>query len=214
MVAALPVPFWNTSAGGVGWPSATLLACAGAEPAALLADDYPAGRSRPVRRLWHHDPYAARYDSAETSFFWTALRRHRHELSCRWWSPSVRLDMDATLCLTSTSGHLLAIMFDMAESSVLQPFAYIGVGTSAGRFPVLRRPGDGCDAGRRRDRHRRRPFTWRACRPAPPRLIPADCCPGRQTRHRHRHRSAIVESLPFTSSTAQLKTARCRGWFP
>ena len=40
--------------------------------------------------------------------------------------------MMATLCLTSTSGHFLLIKaFDMAEASVLQPFAYIGVVTSA-----------------------------------------------------------------------------------
>ena len=38
----------------------------------------------------------------------------------------------ATLCLFSTSGHFLLIKaFDMAEASVLQPFAYIGVVTSA-----------------------------------------------------------------------------------
>lgn len=38
----------------------------------------------------------------------------------------------ATLCLTSTGGHFLLIKaFDMAEASVLQPFAYIGVVTSA-----------------------------------------------------------------------------------
>ena len=38
----------------------------------------------------------------------------------------------ATLCLTSTGGHLLLIKaFDMAEASVLQPFANVGVVTSA-----------------------------------------------------------------------------------
>ena len=38
----------------------------------------------------------------------------------------------ATLCLTSTGGHFLLIKaFDMAEASVLQPFDYISVITSA-----------------------------------------------------------------------------------
>ena len=38
----------------------------------------------------------------------------------------------ATLCLTSTGGHFLVIKaFNMAEPSMLQPFAYIGVVTSA-----------------------------------------------------------------------------------
>ena len=38
----------------------------------------------------------------------------------------------AMLCLTSTGGHFLLIKgFDMAEASVLQPFAYIGIVTSA-----------------------------------------------------------------------------------
>ena len=38
----------------------------------------------------------------------------------------------ATLCLTSTGGHFLVIKaLDMAAASVLQPFPYIGVVTSA-----------------------------------------------------------------------------------
>ena len=38
----------------------------------------------------------------------------------------------ATLCLSSTGGHFLLIKaFDMAEASVLKPFAYVGVVTSA-----------------------------------------------------------------------------------
>ena len=37
----------------------------------------------------------------------------------------------ATLCLSSTGGHFLLIKaFEMAETSVLQPFAYLGVVTS------------------------------------------------------------------------------------
>ena len=50
------------------------------------------------------------------------------------WSPLQGNDWIwmATLCLTSTGGHFLLIKgFDMAEASVLQPFAYIGVITSA-----------------------------------------------------------------------------------
>jgi len=36
------------------------------------------------------------------------------------------------LCLTATGGHFLLIKaFDMAEASVLQPFAYFGIATSA-----------------------------------------------------------------------------------
>ena len=38
----------------------------------------------------------------------------------------------AMLCLTSTGGHFLLIKaFDLAEASVLQPFAYFGIATSA-----------------------------------------------------------------------------------
>ena len=50
------------------------------------------------------------------------------------WSPLQGNDWIwmATLCLTSTGGHLQLIKaFDMAGASVLQPFAYIGVVTSA-----------------------------------------------------------------------------------
>ena len=37
-----------------------------------------------------------------------------------------------TMCLTSTGGHFLLVKaLDMAEASVLHPFAYIGVVTSA-----------------------------------------------------------------------------------
>ena len=79
---------------------------------------------------------AARHDSAETSFFWTSIvgAAGMTLVVPLAWSPLQGNDWIwmATLCLTSTGGHFLLIKaFDMAEASVLQPFAYIGVITSA-----------------------------------------------------------------------------------
>ena len=79
---------------------------------------------------------AARHDSAETSFFWTGIvgAAGMSLVVLLAWSPLQGNDWIwmATLCLFSTGGHFLLIKaFDMAEASVLQPFAYIGVVTSA-----------------------------------------------------------------------------------
>ena len=74
--------------------------------------------------------------SAETSFFWTGIvgAAGMSLVVPLAWSPLQGNDWIwmATLCLASTGGHfLLTKAFDMAEASVLQPFAYIGVVTSA-----------------------------------------------------------------------------------
>ena len=79
---------------------------------------------------------ATRHDSAETSFFWTGIvsAAGMSLVVPLAWSPLTGNDWIwmATLCRTSTGGHfLLTKAFDMAEASVLQPFAYIGVVTSA-----------------------------------------------------------------------------------
>ncbi len=79
---------------------------------------------------------ATRHDSAETSFFWTGIigATGMSLFVPLAWRPLQSNDWIwmATLCLTSTCGHFLLIKaFDIVEASVLQPFAYIGVVTSA-----------------------------------------------------------------------------------
>ena len=74
--------------------------------------------------------YAARKDSAATSFFWTGT------VGCLvttiigigYWQPMSTPDWGwmATLCLTGASGHWLLIKtYEVAEASAVQPFAYL-----------------------------------------------------------------------------------------
>jgi drug/metabolite transporter (DMT)-like permease len=74
--------------------------------------------------------YAARRDSAATSFFWTGTvgAVFMTAIGIWFWEPMVPLDwvMMALLCLTGASGHFLLIKcYDMAEASAVQPFAYL-----------------------------------------------------------------------------------------
>ena len=73
--------------------------------------------------------YAARRDSAETSFFWTgvggAIRVSIIEPF--FWLPPGGLDWlwMATLCVTGIGGHFLLIKaYNVTEASTVQPFAY------------------------------------------------------------------------------------------
>ncbi len=74
--------------------------------------------------------YAARRDSAATSFFWTGTvgAVFMTVIGIWFWEPMVPLDwvMMALLCVTGASGHFLLIKcYDMAEASAVQPFAYL-----------------------------------------------------------------------------------------
>ncbi|MGI9368258.1 MAG: DMT family transporter [Ruegeria sp.] len=73
--------------------------------------------------------YAARRDSAATSFFWTGVAGAMI-MSCIgvwFWEPMSARDWAwmAVLCVTGVSGHWLLIKcYEMAEASAVQPFAY------------------------------------------------------------------------------------------
>ena len=142
MVAALSVPFLGERVGWRRW----LAISAGFGGVALALDPRgsPFGPQMiiPLVGAIQFAAYgimtriAARHDSAETSFFWTGIvgAAGMSLVVPLAWSPLQGNDWIwmATLCLTSTCGHFLLIKaFDMAEASVLQPFAYIGVVTSA-----------------------------------------------------------------------------------
>ena len=119
--------------------------------------------------------------------------------------------MDDDPCLASTCGHFLLLKaFDMAEASVLQSFAYIGVATSAVvGFPFFADPVTAAMLTVGGIVNAARPFTFWAsvCRPAPPRMIPADQLPW--PAGRGIDTATVIQQLsnspPFTSSTAQLK---------
>ncbi|MEM9581103.1 MAG: DMT family transporter [Pseudomonadota bacterium] len=74
--------------------------------------------------------YAARRDSAETSYFWTGVSG-AVLTSCAgiwFWEPMTAMDWMwmALLCLTGAGGHFLLIKtYDVAEASAVQPFAYL-----------------------------------------------------------------------------------------
>ena len=74
--------------------------------------------------------YAARQDSAATSFFWTGVVG-AIAITCVgvWtWQPMAAPDWGwmALLCLTGASGHYLLIRtYEVAEASAVQPFAYL-----------------------------------------------------------------------------------------
>ncbi|MBO6884829.1 MAG: DMT family transporter [Marivita sp.] len=74
--------------------------------------------------------YAARKDSAATSFFWTGTvgAVFMTLIGIWFWEPMVPIDwaMMALLCITGATGHYLLIKcYDVAEASAVQPFAYL-----------------------------------------------------------------------------------------
>ena len=74
--------------------------------------------------------FAARKDSAKTSFFWTAIAGGAAMVVIGpfFWLPPIGSDWGwmALLCLTGTGGHYLLIKaLDAAKASTIQPFAYL-----------------------------------------------------------------------------------------
>jgi drug/metabolite transporter (DMT)-like permease len=74
--------------------------------------------------------YAARRDSTATSFFWTGVvgAVAMTPLGLRNWEPMIGSDWVwmVTLCVTGASGHWLLIkVYEVAEASAVQPFAYL-----------------------------------------------------------------------------------------
>jgi len=74
--------------------------------------------------------YAARRDTAMTSFFWTGtVGAVAMTLTGIWfWEPMTRPDWAwmAVLCVTGALGHWLLIKcYEVAEASAVQPFAYL-----------------------------------------------------------------------------------------
>lgn len=74
--------------------------------------------------------YAARKDSAATSFFWTGTvgAVFMTLIGLWFWEPMTSLDwvLMAMLCVTGATGHYLLIKcYDVAEASAVQPFAYL-----------------------------------------------------------------------------------------
>ncbi len=74
--------------------------------------------------------YAARRDSAATSFFWTGVSGAvAMTLVGMWfWEPMAKADWAwmATLCVSGAFGHWLLIKcYEAAEASAVQPFAYL-----------------------------------------------------------------------------------------
>ena len=73
--------------------------------------------------------YAARRDTAATSFFWTGTTGAvvMTAAGIWFWEPMSRPDWGwmATLCVTGALGHWLLIKcYEVAEASAVQPFAY------------------------------------------------------------------------------------------
>ena len=74
--------------------------------------------------------YAARRDSAMTSFVWTGVAGAPilTAIGLWWWEPMSATDWlwMGTLCLTGAGGHWLLIKcYEVAEASAVQPFAYL-----------------------------------------------------------------------------------------
>ena len=74
--------------------------------------------------------YAARKDSAATSFFWTGTvgAVFMTLIGIWFWEPMTPTDwaMMGMLCVTGATGHYLLIKcYDVAEASAVQPFAYL-----------------------------------------------------------------------------------------
>ena len=85
--------------------------------------------------------YAARRDSAATSFFWTGLVG-AVAMTCAgiwFWEPMQMSDWFwmALLCVTGASGHYTLIKcYEVAEASAVQPFAYFQL-AFAGALGIL-----------------------------------------------------------------------------
>lgn len=74
--------------------------------------------------------YAARKNSAATSFFWTGTvgAAVMTVMGVWFWQPMTGPDWlwMALLCVTGASGHYTLIKcYDVAEASAVQPFAYL-----------------------------------------------------------------------------------------
>ena len=74
--------------------------------------------------------YAARRDSAETSFFWTGTvgSLAMTAVGLWFWEPMSGSDWGwmAVLCVSGALGHWLLIRcYEVAEASAVQPFAYL-----------------------------------------------------------------------------------------
>ena len=74
--------------------------------------------------------YAARKDSAETSFFWTGTvgAVFMTAIGVWYWEPMQSTDwmLMSLLCVTGATGHFLLIKcYEVAEASAVQPFAYL-----------------------------------------------------------------------------------------
>ncbi|WP_173485940.1 MULTISPECIES: DMT family transporter [unclassified Aliiroseovarius] len=74
--------------------------------------------------------YAARFDSTQTSFFWTGVTGAvvMTVIGAGFWEPMSGGDWIwmGTLCLTGVLGHWLLIKcYEVAEASAVQPFAYL-----------------------------------------------------------------------------------------
>ena len=73
--------------------------------------------------------YAARRDSAETSFFWTGTAgAATASVGGVWfWQPMIGVDwlLMAVLCVSGAAGHYLLIKcYEKSEANAVQPFAY------------------------------------------------------------------------------------------
>ncbi|MCY4334839.1 MAG: DMT family transporter [Litoreibacter sp.] len=73
--------------------------------------------------------YAARQDSAATSFFWTGVAgaAGMTVVGIWFWEPMTGRDWlwMAALCVSGATGHYLLIrVYELAEASAVQPFAY------------------------------------------------------------------------------------------
>ncbi len=80
--------------------------------------------------------YAARRDTAATSFFWTGVAGAvtMTAIGLWFWEPMAREDWlwMALLCIAGVSGHWLLIKcYETAEASAVQPFAYFHLVWSA-----------------------------------------------------------------------------------
>ena len=81
--------------------------------------------------------FAARRDSAATSFFWTGVVGAvvMTIVGIWFWEPMTRADWGwmAALCVTGATGHFLLIKcYEVAEASAVQPFAYLQMVFAAG----------------------------------------------------------------------------------
>ena len=142
IIAALSVPFLGERVGWRRWLAIT----AGFGGVALALDPRgsPFGPQMiiPLLGAIQFAGYAiltriaSRTDSAETSFFWTGMvgAIAMSLIAPLAWTPPHGRDWMwmLLLCLFGTAAHFMMIKaLDRAEASVLQPFSYFGIATSA-----------------------------------------------------------------------------------